>query len=25
MTISLLNARLPQLMAAQRNHAWQPI
>jgi len=25
MAISLLNARLPQLMAAQRNHAWQPI
>ena len=25
MAISLLNARLPQLMAAQRKHAWQPI
>lgn len=25
MAISLLNARLPQMMAAQRNHAWQPV
>ena len=25
MAISLLNARLPQLIAHQRNHAWQPI
>jgi phosphoglycerate dehydrogenase-like enzyme len=25
MAISLLNARLPQLLAHQRNHAWQPI
>jgi phosphoglycerate dehydrogenase-like enzyme len=25
MAISLLNARLPQMIAAQRNHAWQPI
>jgi phosphoglycerate dehydrogenase-like enzyme len=25
MAISLLNARLPQLMASQRNRAWQPI
>jgi phosphoglycerate dehydrogenase-like enzyme len=25
MAISLLNARLPQLMAHQRNHAWKPI
>lgn len=25
MAISLLNARLPQLMASQRNHAWQPV
>ena len=25
MAISLLNARLPQLMAAQRSHAWQPV
>jgi len=25
MAISLLNARLPQLLASQRNHAWQPI
>jgi len=24
MAISLLNARLPQMIAAQRNHAWQP-
>jgi phosphoglycerate dehydrogenase-like enzyme len=24
MAISLLNARLPQMMAAQRNHSWQP-
>lgn len=25
MAISLLNARLPQLIASQRNHAWQPV
>lgn len=25
MAISLLNARLPQMMAAQRNRAWQPV
>ena len=25
MAISLLNARLPQLLASQRNHAWRPI
>jgi len=25
MAISLLNARLPQMLASQRNHAWQPI
>jgi phosphoglycerate dehydrogenase-like enzyme len=25
MAISLLNARLPQLLASQRNHAWQPV
>ena len=25
MAISLLNARLPQLMSSQRNHAWQPV
>src|SRR5512134_1950847 len=25
MAISLLNARLPQMIAAQRNHAWQPV
>jgi phosphoglycerate dehydrogenase-like enzyme len=25
MAISLLNARLPQLLAHQRNHSWQPI
>lgn len=25
MAISLLNARLPQMLAAQRSHAWQPI
>ncbi len=25
MAISLLNARLPQMVAAQRKHAWQPI
>jgi phosphoglycerate dehydrogenase-like enzyme len=25
MAIALLNARLPQLLASQRNHAWQPI
>jgi len=25
MAISLLNARLPQMIAAQRNHVWQPV
>ncbi|HSC95863.1 MAG TPA: D-2-hydroxyacid dehydrogenase [Burkholderiales bacterium] len=25
MAISLLNARLPQLLASQRRHAWQPV
>jgi phosphoglycerate dehydrogenase-like enzyme len=25
MAISILNARLPQMIAAQRNHAWQPV
>ena len=25
MAISLLNARLPQLLASQRHHAWQPV
>jgi phosphoglycerate dehydrogenase-like enzyme len=25
MAISLLNARLPQMLASQRNHAWQPV
>ena len=25
MAISLLNARLPQMLTAQRNHAWQPV
>lgn len=25
MAIALLNARLPQMMASQRNHAWQPV
>ncbi len=25
MAISLLNARLPQMLASQRNHAWEPI